>query len=508
MSKSLSFVTKKEQLDHEIENLIKSNGFTINMVLPSQLMTSFITNYPDIMLVDLDSVGEQGVISIESTLESNYIPTIYVYTQYNPKWEVMELNGHIISSDKCDIMLKDLMINLLIAGNHYNQISLNYETMKMMEEEYETVVDHYMSALKENEPAIIDGFLEMVYSDNPFMTQYPHWFVVANEHKEGIEVFIYGKGHDDVSVFHEENIIIRPYIEKAAEAGILMNFDNETLSDINSYEQLIPSIIVTYFNNHYLDFKLDEIKTITASGINNSLYIGIDFSQSLTGYDLALFKSVAEKISKLQLVKSNVEDLQASFIYTMDALARAAESKDDITGHHIKRVNDYSALIAKEIGMSDKFVNDIQIAAQMHDVGKISVAEAILNKPGKLTDEEFLEMKNHTIYGADIIGDSKNLKMASVIASCHHEKYDGSGYPRGLKGEEIPIAARIVSLADIYDALRSARSYKPGFTHETTYEIITVGDGRVMPEHFDPDVLEAFKRVHEVMRHIFDSNAD
>jgi HD-GYP domain-containing protein (c-di-GMP phosphodiesterase class II) len=144
----------------------------------------------------------------------------------------------------------------------------------------------------------------------------------------------------------------------------------------------------------------------------------------------------------------------------------------------------------------------------MHDVGKIYVEKEILTKPGKLSDEEFEKMKMHTIFGEKIVGDSEFLKMSAEIARYHHEKYDGTGYPDGKKGEEIPLSARIVFLADIYDALRSARSYKPAFTHEEAYKIIVEGDGRVNPEHFDPKILETFIKNHLEFNEIYEDLAD
>jgi HD-GYP domain-containing protein (c-di-GMP phosphodiesterase class II) len=144
----------------------------------------------------------------------------------------------------------------------------------------------------------------------------------------------------------------------------------------------------------------------------------------------------------------------------------------------------------------------------MHDVGKIYVDKAILTKKEKLTDEEFEHIKSHTIHGEKIIGESEYLRMSSEIARNHHERYDGTGYPDGKKGEDIPISARIVSLADIYDALRSERSYKPGFSHEKSYKIIAKGDGRVEPQHFDPIVLEAFKKIHGDFKKIYEELKD
>jgi HD-GYP domain-containing protein (c-di-GMP phosphodiesterase class II) len=140
----------------------------------------------------------------------------------------------------------------------------------------------------------------------------------------------------------------------------------------------------------------------------------------------------------------------------------------------------------------------------MHDVGKIHIDPAILKKPGKLTDAEFKIITTHPIIGSKILGDSPYLAMAAEIALNHHEKFNGKGYPHGLKGEEIPLSARIVAIADVYDALRQERVYKPAFSHEKSIQIITEGDGRTSPEDFDPDVLQAFIKSGNKLREIFE----
>ena len=156
--------------------------------------------------------------------------------------------------------------------------------------------------------------------------------------------------------------------------------------------------------------------------------------------------------------------------------------------------------------MNDQFCRQIRCFAQMHDVGKIHIPKEILNKKGRLSNEEFVAIKAHPIFGARIIGDSDQLKMACEIALFHHEKWDGTGYPNGLKGESIPIAGRIVALADVYDALRSERSYKPAFTHKKTMEIFISGDERLEPKaHFDPELLELFIRNHDKYEAIYAS---
>lgn len=203
---------------------------------------------------------------------------------------------------------------------------------------------------------------------------------------------------------------------------------------------------------------------------------------------------------------THTRELKEAFSYTIGALARAAEVSDEDTGEHIIRVNEYSYLLAKKYGCDDYFCQQIRCFAQMHDVGKIHIPTEILNKTTRLTNDEFIVIKGHPIHGAKIIGDSDNLKMAREIALSHHEKWDGSGYPMGLAGEDIPLSGRIVALADVYDALRSERAYKPAFSHAKTRSIFKDGDDRLDPsKHFDPKLLDIFISCDSEFEQIYDS---
>ncbi len=229
-----------------------------------------------------------------------------------------------------------------------------------------------------------------------------------------------------------------------------------------------------------------------------------------------LEQAVHERTAELQLdiemrkrveakLELQIDATEEAFNYTVHALARAAEVNDEDTGNHILRVGEFSAIIASELGLDDDFLQAIRLQAILHDVGKIHTPPDILKKPGKLADEEFVVMKTHTIAGTTIIGENEKLYIGNRIALTHHERWDGSGYPHRLAGEQIPIEGRIAAIADIYDALRSQRAYKEAFDHAKTFRIITEGDGRTSPEHFDPAVLTAFKKTAARIEQAYES---
>jgi len=208
-----------------------------------------------------------------------------------------------------------------------------------------------------------------------------------------------------------------------------------------------------------------------------------------------------------QRVKERTADLQDSYLETIFTMTRAAEHKDEDTGAHVQRISSSCRKLAMFLALNEEFIDRIFFASPMHDIGKIGIPDHILLKPGGLTPDEWEIMKEHTVIGGKILGDSKSpyLTMGAEIALNHHERWNGGGYPNGKRGEDIPLAARIMSICDVYDALRSKRPYKPAFGHLKAMEIITNGDGRTQPEHFDPVVFAAFTQNHQAFCDIFEA---
>ena len=206
-------------------------------------------------------------------------------------------------------------------------------------------------------------------------------------------------------------------------------------------------------------------------------------------------------------VRERTAELKESYLETIFTMTRAAEQHDEDTGAHVKRISHYCRAFAEALGLDRDFQDRIFFASPMHDVGKIGIPDFILRKPGSLTTGEWDVMKGHAGLGAHILRNSMSpyLQMGAEIALNHHERWDGGGYPSGKRGEAIPLLARITHICDIYDALRNKRSYKPAYDHQAAVEIITRGDGRSQPEHFDPVILDAFQRHHESFQDIFES---
>ena len=249
--------------------------------------------------------------------------------------------------------------------------------------------------------------------------------------------------------------------------------------------------------NDFLTKPVDRTELVVR--VRNLLQVKA-FQDFLAHHNEILAEQVAEK----------TRSLREAYVDTVNRLTLAAEYKDQDTAAHIRRISLYSRHLAELVGLDYEQVELIFYASPMHDIGKIGIPDHVLLKPGSLTDGEFDVMKAHPEIGAGILsgGTSPVLACAERIALHHHERWDGSGYPAGLAGEAISLEGRIVQLVDLYDALRSARCYKPPFDHETALRIMTEGDGRTDPAHLDPELLALFREHHADFARIYEENRD
>ena len=292
--------------------------------------------------------------------------------------------------------------------------------------------------------------------------------------------------------------------------------------------KMIPAIVLTASNDP--EIKLKALRL----GASDLLAKPVDPSElTLRVQNVLAVKAYQDHLAQYseqlkRQVEIRTQELVLSRQEAIHCLARAGEYRDDDTGHHVTRVGRYTRVIADEMGYDANDLDLIEHAAQLHDVGKIGIPDSILHKPGKLDSQEFdlmrshctigrkiinplseeesIRLKTHASVGMQIMGSTNSpvLKLAAVIAASHHEKWDGSGYPAGIVGDEIPVEGRIVAVADVFDALSSSRPYKDAFPIEKCLGILKEGRG----SHFDPDALDAFMRRFDEILAIHDEYLD
>ncbi|MCR5520472.1 MAG: HD domain-containing protein [Lachnospiraceae bacterium] len=325
---------------------------------------------------------------------------------------------------------------------------------------------------------------------------------------------------------------------EAVNAGMVMGMDEVTLNGVRFITKIAALfvgffIVVLAFCLWYMRYHLTyPINAMTYAArsfaYNSGKAIEEDVKrfealQISTGDEIetlydAVKKTMADTVTYFEDIHTKdmqIEKMQNGLIYI---LADLVESRDKCTGDHVKKTAAYVKLILELLRESpkykdivtDEYIDDVCNSAPLHDVGKIKVSDLILNKPARLSDEEFTEMKKHTVAGKNIIegameltgGSSGYLREALNLATYHHEKWDGTGYPEGLKGEEIPLSARIMAVSDVFDALLSERSYKKPFTHEEAMNILKEGSGK----NFDPEIVRLFFENESRVKQVEEAN--
>ncbi len=499
MNPLVLLIGNEEDINQRVIDLIGHIG-TIEHVAIQSLMSAIYELKPSCLIVNTMSISSKVLGAISADVGIEYLPVITIESKVGTsrKSELVERSFSVLYQEM-DMLLEPVVRQALILFEQYSQLRVGYETHEVMNDEIKGAMDIYLDPILADSEKGLLYYFDLIYKNNLYLDSRPTciWLInqVATSHYSCMLFDLKVGDVIETLVFDDESYSLKPFME----TGFFINYDRGALSDIVEVKQIVPTRLMRY---------VDDIINAACYASGNDMLIAMNYNDQIVQSDLNILRALTVKSEMMVSIKKQIAALDESFLYTMNALARAAEGKDQVTGKHIKRVNMFASHVASRLGMGKMFVHQIEISAQMHDVGKVLIKDSILNKPGRLTEDEFASMKEHTVFGQQIIGESEHLQMAAEIARSHHEKYDGTGYPDGLKGEEIPISARIVSIGDVYDALRSPRAYKPGFTHKEACQIIIKGDGRVEPSHFDPRVLDIFRNEHEAFDHIYESLKD
>jgi len=433
------------------------------------------------VVMETDTAGLDLVAYIRNELNNNIIRIILRTGQPGQAPEAKVINEYDINDykDKSELTAQKLYTSVLTSLRTYrdmtaiekNRDGLHKVITATSSIEKMISIDTFLSG-------ILEQLIAILYLGDYNEEEKTSCFVAAVDTDEFLHVAGFGKFEDmgKEDIYIETKDIIYPLIDE---------------TDSISSE--------VYKNDSYILFKKSNLNYL-----GFVLYMHIDEVIDEQDKDMVrLFLDKATTVYENSSLANEIEESQREIIFTISEIA---EQRSNETGKHVKRVALYSRLLAKAIGLSDKEADNIYVASSMHDIGKIGTPDSVLKKPGKLTDEEMEVMKNHASLGYKMLRSSKRdiLKMSASIANEHHEKYDGSGYPNGLKGEDINLYARIVALADVFDALGSRRVYKDKWNMDDILKLIREERGK----HFDPKIVDMlFENIDSVLK-IYEEHKD
>lgn len=466
---------------------------------PTELMMHIYKFNPIAVIVDLDDSEYSIFKSLIKPDTDNYIPILVLHS--NDRGILRSIDSEMqyyLHKSEISTSLHTIIKIFTDFKRKYTNIKQCYSINDLINSQTDSLLKRFIG----NEFQYFDSIeylLKCVFLNRTQLVNKPEYILIANCNEDGTEVDVYNINNGDM-VRDEDSIELMDSnklfsVKREFENAFYMNSDKQDDSELESVESIF---------DEELKQRLGNILNFAGYITTGTAILGVNYQETVTQFDSGIIKELCINYNLIHNIYRQMNKVNSAFIYTVNALSRASEVNDDGTGMHIRRVNAYSKLIAESLGLDARYSDTIGFSAQMHDVGKLSVPKDILTKPGMLTLNEFDIMKSHTLLGARIIGDSKQLAMASEIAISHHEKFDGSGYPYNKVGEEIPLSGRIVAMADIYDALRTERVYKPSYGHSIAFDIITKGDVRVMPQHFDPQIMQIFKTRHKDFCEIYE----
>ena len=345
----------------------------------------------------------------------------------------------------------------------------------------------------EEEMDVRPAVQHFIRDSSDHLTHSPSHVFVARENPEGMLLgTLFVKKHGEIQpvslqkTFHP--LELRRLTSDRSDM-FYTNWDPE-LQDRENFKETFPEFFIENITN------LKNYVTCRINGDPGGLMVAFNYPGIISKYDSETIRGLAVALGAMFSTRSQFgQKVEAQFTL-IAKMAELVEERDQETGEHLRRVANYSRIIADEMSRKPRykdvitvdFIKKLYRSAPLHDLGKVGVSDAVLQKPGKLNDREYEIMQKHTIIGGKLLEGPKFLEMARDIAYFHHEKFDGSGYPYGMRGYEIPLAARIVAIADVYDAMTSDRVYKEAFSHDRTKKLISICSGG----HFDPDVVESF----------------
>ncbi len=449
---------------------------------------------PDLVLLDILMPclnGFEVCRKIKSNEDTRNIPVIIVTSldSKDDRLKGLESGADEFLTKPLDLLELQVRVKSILRAKEYN------DRLKEAYRSILNITDYSEMILNNFEPLYFDKHIEdeilmnvLRRSDTDY--ERPASIMLCKVEDDIARCIVYRPGSRLEKFLHKEKLAIPSAGLKLFMKRHFFNTDDKDCI----IQSLIPADILK---------ATSEVKNFVSYNADRILLVAFNFLKRVNQFDVQVIKNLVVNTNFLLALATLTKELEESFLYTIGTLARAAEANDEDTGNHIIRVNEYSRILAVHLGLPDQLVEVIGYSAQMHDVGKVHIHPDILRKPGPLTPGEFATMQQHTIFGRNILGESPRLAVAAGIAIAHHECWDGSGYPYGLKGEEINLPARIVQIADVYDALRSQRIYKAAYDHEKAVKIILEGDDKTRTEHFDPLILKTFKEKEYILKEIY-----
>lgn len=482
-------VDDEVEIRDALKKILKEEGHSIlEAKNGEESINLFYNSKPDLVLLDLNlpgMAGEEVAQTIKNREDSKYTPIIIVTGEsstntYSRLLDIGVEEFLVKPFSKPHLLAK--VRSLLKAKSLNDQLMAAFSAIESLESLHSLL----MQRLSDN-PVSLEDFIKLAlthcFADKPELGSPCYLFISKDQ--EGI---ITGRAiHIDRSGQANLRFI---GVEKAKMVDLLKPFEQ-----INSvyFTDFAPEELLKLF---FKDM-ISGTKPLVAVKEAAHWVVAAGYNRSVNFNDSRWLSSIARQYSLYFLHLNQIIETEKAFHYSLSALARAAEAYDENIVEHLERVCQFSRMIAEELHLSSEFIKEISSSAMLHDVGKIHISKEILNKKEPLTKNEMEKIMEHPLIGAKILGDNPRLHMAKEIALCHHEHYDGSGYPRQLKGEKIPLPARIVIIADVYEALRSPRPYKKGLNHSEAIYILKNGDEKTKPTFFDPEILNAFLKLKD-----------